>query len=37
MNIFAKTPAYEEGCEANGYNPDNDENYNSYSEWKGNQ
>lgn len=34
MNIFEKTPSYEEWCEANGLNPDDDENYNSYCEWR---
>ena len=36
MIIFEKLPSYEEWCEANGLDPDNDENYNAYSEWKAN-
>lgn len=34
MNIFETTPTYEEWCEANGYDPENDENYNAYCEWR---
>lgn len=36
MNIFEKTPTFEEWCLANELDPDNDENYNAYSEWKAN-
>lgn len=37
MNIFEQIPTYEDWCLANGLDPDNDENYNSYSEWRNNQ
>lgn len=36
MIIWEKTPTFEEWCEALGYDPDDDEYYNSYSEWKAN-
>lgn len=36
MNIFETTPSYEEWCSNNGLDPNNDENYNSYCEWKAN-
>lgn len=36
MNIFEKMPTYEEWCEANGFDPEDDEHYISYCEWKGN-
>jgi hypothetical protein len=36
MKIFKSTPTYEDWCEANGLDPENDENYNSYCEWKAN-
>jgi len=36
MFVFPKAPTYEEWCEANGLDPDDDENYNSYCEWKAN-
>lgn len=34
--VFGAAPSYEEWCEANGFDPDDDENYNSYCEWRGN-
>ena len=37
MIIFTALPSYEEWCEANGLDPDNDENYGAYCEWKGNE
>jgi hypothetical protein len=36
MQIFKSTPTYEDWCKANGLDPENDENYNSYCEWKAN-
>jgi hypothetical protein len=36
MNIYTTAPNYEQWCEANGLNPDDDENYNAYCEWKDN-
>lgn len=36
MNIFDKTPTYEEWCEANGLDPNDDNNHDSYCEWKSN-
>ena len=36
MNIFEKMPTFEEWCEANGYDPEDDEKYNLYCEWKAN-
>ncbi len=37
MKIFEEIPEYEDWCKENGLRSNNDENYNSYSEWKGNQ
>jgi hypothetical protein len=34
VNIFEKMPTFEEWCEANAFDPDDDENYNAYCEWK---
>jgi len=34
VNIFEKTPSYEEWCGANGLDPDDDENYFHYCEWR---
>lgn len=34
--IWSGTPSYEQWCEENGLNADDDENYNSYCEWKSN-
>jgi len=36
MKIFDSTPSFEEWCGANGLDPDDDENYNAYCEWKAN-
>ncbi len=36
MNIFSTKPLYEEWCEANGLDPDDDENYMAYCEWRAN-
>ena len=36
MNIFESAPSYEEWCDANGIDPDDDESYNAYCEWKSN-
>lgn len=36
MIIWKDTPTFEEWCEALGYDPDDDEAYNSYCEWKAN-
>lgn len=36
MKIFDSIPAYEDWCKENGLNPDNDDNYNAYCEWKAN-
>ena len=36
MVIFEATPTYDDWCKENGLNPDNDENYNTYCEWKAN-
>jgi len=34
VNIFEKIPTFEEWCKANGFDPEDDENYNAYCEWK---
>lgn len=36
MIVFLNIPTYEKWCEANDLDPDDDENYNSYCEWKSN-
>lgn len=36
INIFNTMPSFEDWCEANGLDPNNDENYINYSEWKAN-
>lgn len=36
MIIFDNLPTYEDWCEANGLDPDDDNNWNSYQEWKNN-
>lgn len=36
MKIFESTPTYDDWCKENGLNPDNDDNYNAYCEWKAN-
>jgi hypothetical protein len=36
MLIFREIPTYETWCEANRLDPDNDENYSAYCEWKAN-
>lgn len=36
MKIFTSNPTYEDWCKANRLDPSNDENYNSYCEWKAN-
>lgn len=37
MNIFEGIPNYEDWCLANGFDPEDDNNYNAYIEWKINQ
>lgn len=37
MLIFGLTPTYEEWCKANGFDSNDDENYNAYCEWKANK
>jgi hypothetical protein len=34
MILFEKKPSYQEWCEALGRDPEDDENYISYCEWK---
>lgn len=36
MNIFSAIPSYEEWCVVNGLDPEDDNNWNSYSEWRAN-
>jgi hypothetical protein len=36
MIIFDKKPTYEEWCEELGRDPEDDENYNAYCEWRSN-
>ena len=36
MKIFESKPNYEEWCKENDLNPNNDDNYNAYCEWKAN-
>lgn len=33
MIIFQGRPTYEEWCEANGLDPEDDENYGAFCEW----
>lgn len=35
--VFDGTPLYHDWCEANDLDPDDDENYIAYCEWKNNQ
>lgn len=35
--VFSTKPSYEEWCEENNLDPSDDDNYNSYSEWRANQ
>lgn len=37
INIIAERIVFETWCEMNDLDPEDDENYNSYCEWKGNQ
>ncbi len=37
INILVDNIVFEKWCEANGLDPNDDENYNSYCEWKANQ
>lgn len=34
--VFDSTPTFEEWCEALGFDPNDDEAYNRYCEWKAN-
>lgn len=34
--VYEQVPSYDEWCEDNDLDPDDDENYNSYCEWKSN-
>lgn len=36
MIVFNSRPSFEEWCEATGHDPESDESYNSYCEWKSN-
>ena len=36
IRVFTSTPTYEQWCEANGLDPEDDNNYNAYCEWKAN-
>jgi hypothetical protein len=36
INTFPATPGYIEWCEANGLDPNDENNQDSYSEWKAN-
>lgn len=36
MNIFEKEPSFVEWCEANGFDPSDDENYIAFCEWEAN-
>lgn len=36
IRVFTSTPTYEQWCEANGLDPEDDDNYNGYCEWKAN-
>lgn len=36
IRVFESNPSYDEWCEANGLDPDEDETYNAYCEWRAN-
>lgn len=36
IKVFYETPSYEDWCETNGLDPEDDNNYISYCEWKAN-
>jgi hypothetical protein len=36
IRVFDSNPTYDDWCEANGLDPDNDETYNAYCEWRSN-
>jgi len=36
IKVFESNPSYDQWCEANGFDPDDDETYNAYCEWRSN-